>query len=162
MDTRPRFLMTDPSAFDVSYRINPWMNPAAWTPEQGAAAKAGSRALREALVGLGAHVETIEAVRGLPDLVFPARRKVIQVHGCFWHVHDCRYGRVKPATNAGFWANKRTENAARDRRNLAALEAAGWSVLVVWECETRTPEPLIRKLREFLDGSTARAQAASR
>ena len=77
MDPRPRFLMTDPSAFDVSYRINPWMNPAAWTPEQGAAAKAGSRALREALVGLGAHVETIEAVRGLPDLVFPANAAVV-------------------------------------------------------------------------------------
>ena len=99
---------------------------------------------------------------GKPDLVFPARRKVILVHGCFWHVHDCPYGRVKPATNAGFWANKRGENAARDRRNLAALEAAGWSVLVIWECETRNPEPLGRKLREFLDASNARAQAASR
>ena len=99
---------------------------------------------------------------GKPDLVFPARRKVILVHGCFWHVHDCPHGRVKPATNAAFWANKRDGNATRDRRNLAALEAAGWSVLVIWECETRNPEPLGRKLREFLDASDARAQAASR
>jgi DNA mismatch endonuclease (patch repair protein) len=99
---------------------------------------------------------------GKPDLVFPARRKVILVHGCFWHVHDCPHGRVKPATNAAFWANKRDGNATRDRRNLAALEAAGWSVLVIWECETRNAEPLGRKLREFLDASDARAQAASR
>jgi DNA mismatch endonuclease (patch repair protein) len=99
---------------------------------------------------------------GKPDLVFPARRKVILVHGCFWHVHDCPYGRVKPATNAGFWANKRGENAARDQRNLAGLEAAGWSVLTIWECETRNQEPLGRKLREFLDESGTRARAASR
>ncbi|MGA3027989.1 MAG: very short patch repair endonuclease [Bryobacteraceae bacterium] len=99
---------------------------------------------------------------GKPDLVFPARRKAILVHGCFWHVHDCQYGRVRPATNADFWTNKRGQNAARDRRNLAALQAAGWSVLVVWECETRNPEPLGRKLREFLDSAGERAQAASR
>jgi DNA mismatch endonuclease (patch repair protein) len=99
---------------------------------------------------------------GKPDLVFPARRKVILVHGCFWHLHDCPYGRVKPATNAGFWANKRGQNAARDGRNVAALETAGWSVLVIWECETRHPEPLGRKLREFLEGSGERAQAACR
>jgi DNA mismatch endonuclease (patch repair protein) len=99
---------------------------------------------------------------GRPDLVFPSRRKVILVHGCFWHVHECPYGRVKPATNSGFWANKRSQNTARDQRNMAALEAAGWSVLVVWECETRKPEQLAQALREFLDGSVARAQAASR
>jgi len=98
---------------------------------------------------------------GKPDLVFPARHKVIMVHGCFWHVHDCPHGRVKPATNARFWADKRGGNAARDRRNLKALETAGWSVLVVWECETRSLEPLARKLREFLAGSGERAKAAS-
>lgn len=99
---------------------------------------------------------------GKPDLVFPSRRKVILVHGCFWHVHECPYGRVKPATNSGFWANKRGQNTARDQRNMAALEAAGWSVLVVWECETRKPEQLAQALREFLDESVARAHAASR
>jgi len=100
---------------------------------------------------------------GKPDLVFPARRKVILVHGCFWHVHDCPYGRVKPATNPGFWAKKRGENAARDQRNIAALEAAGWRVLVIWECEARSPEPLSRRLSEFLGGALgARANAATR
>jgi N-dimethylarginine dimethylaminohydrolase len=77
MDAQPRFLMTDPSAFDVSYRINPWMDPAAWTTEHAAAARAGSAALRAALTGLGAQVETVEAVRGLPDLVFPANAAVV-------------------------------------------------------------------------------------
>jgi DNA mismatch endonuclease (patch repair protein) len=100
---------------------------------------------------------------GKPDLVFPARHKAILVHGCFWHLHDCPHGRVKPATNAGFWSDKRSGNAVRDQRNLKALEAAGWSVLVIWECETRNPEPLARRLREFLGGSFGeRANAASR
>lgn len=74
---RPTFLMTDPSCFDVSYRINPWMDPQAWTAADAEAARAGSTALRAALIAGGAHVETIEAVRGLPDLVFPANAAVV-------------------------------------------------------------------------------------
>ena len=77
MDSRPHFLMTDPSAFEVSYRINPWMRPAAWSAERAAAAQAASGELRAALTALGAHVETIGAVRGLPDLVFPANAAVV-------------------------------------------------------------------------------------
>ena len=52
---------------------------------------------------------------GKPDLVFPSRRKVIFVHGCYWHIHDCRYGRVVPATRADFWRAKRRSNVERDR-----------------------------------------------
>ncbi|MGZ6038375.1 MAG: dimethylarginine dimethylaminohydrolase family protein [Phenylobacterium sp.] len=77
MDPRPRFLMTDPSCFDVSYQINPWMKPTAWRPEHAAAAHAASADLRTALQGAGAQVETIGAVRGLPDLVFPANAAVV-------------------------------------------------------------------------------------
>ncbi len=77
MDGRPFFLMTDPGCFDVSYRINPWMDPEAWTPEQAARACAGSQALRAALEAAGAHVEVIGAVKGLPDLVFPANAAVV-------------------------------------------------------------------------------------
>ncbi|HEY3949497.1 MAG TPA: amidinotransferase, partial [Phenylobacterium sp.] len=77
MDPRPRFLMTDPSAFEVSYRINPWMRPSAWTAERAPAARAASGELRAALTALGAQVEIIEAVRGLPDLVFPANAAVV-------------------------------------------------------------------------------------
>lgn len=73
----PSFLMTDPACFDVSYRINPWMQPKAWTAECLAGAQAASTQLRAALQAAGAHVETIEAVRGLPDLVFPANAAVV-------------------------------------------------------------------------------------
>lgn len=87
---------------------------------------------------------------GKPDLVFPSRRKIIFVHGCFFHMHDCRYGNVTPKQNAEFWRVKRLSNVKRDRLNVAALEQAGWKVLVVWECQTRTPEQLGPMLRNFL------------
>lgn len=77
---------------------------------------------------------------GKPDLVFSARRKVIFVHGCFWHMHECRYGVVKPTTNASFWETKRLSNVERDRKNRVALEQTGWQVLVIWECQTRSSE----------------------
>ncbi|MFN7949994.1 MAG: DNA mismatch endonuclease Vsr [Blastocatellia bacterium] len=87
---------------------------------------------------------------GKPDLVFAGRRKVVFVHGCFWHMHDCKYGSVRPATNAEFWQHKRMSNVERDARHLKALEEVGWRVLVVWECETREPENLAKKLDRFL------------
>ncbi|MBL8770825.1 MAG: amidinotransferase [Phenylobacterium sp.] len=74
---RPFFLMTDPGCYDVSYRINPWMKPDAWTQAQARAACEGSRDLRRALESAGARVETVGAVRGLPDLVFPANAAVV-------------------------------------------------------------------------------------
>ena len=77
MDPRPFFLMTDPSCFDVSYQINPWMKPTAWRSEDRAAALLASSRLRAALQTAGARVETIGAVRGLPDLVFPANAAVV-------------------------------------------------------------------------------------
>jgi N-dimethylarginine dimethylaminohydrolase len=80
MRGRPLFLMTEPSGFEVSYQINPWMKPAAWRADPAACrshAKAAYAALRKALVAAGAEVETIEGVRGLPDLVFPANAAVV-------------------------------------------------------------------------------------
>jgi len=74
---RPTYLMTDPACFDVSYRINPWMKPDAWSAADAEAARAGSAALRAAIEATGAHVETIGAVKGLPDLVFPANAAVV-------------------------------------------------------------------------------------
>lgn len=88
---------------------------------------------------------------GRPDLTFSRRRKVIFVHGCFWHRHRCRYGRVVPKTNATFWEEKRQGNVERDRRNIAALKRQGWQVLVIWECWTRDVESLRRRLVEFLE-----------
>jgi N-dimethylarginine dimethylaminohydrolase len=80
MDRRPFFLMTDPAAFEVSYQINPWMRPAAWRADPAtcrAQAKAGSASLKRALIAAGAEVETVGAVKGLPDLVFPANAAVV-------------------------------------------------------------------------------------
>ena len=87
---------------------------------------------------------------GKPDIVLVSHRKIIDVYGCFFHMHNCRYGRVVPATNAKFWRAKRLSNVERDRRNLRALSREGWKVLIVWECETRKPALLVRKLKRFL------------
>jgi DNA mismatch endonuclease, patch repair protein len=70
-----------------------------------------------------------------PDLLLPRYRSAVLVHGCFWHVHDCPLGRVKPSTNADFWAAKRAGNVARDVEKQRALRKLGWRVRVVWECE---------------------------
>ena len=73
---------------------------------------------------------------GNPDLVFPGRRKVIFVHGCFWHRHSgCRRA-YSPKSNVGFWNEKFASNVARDAAALAQLQAEGWQPLVIWECET--------------------------
>ena len=87
---------------------------------------------------------------GSPDIVLPRHRKVIFVHGCFWHKHRCRYGRVRPATNKEFWEKKRQGNVDRDRRNMRALKRMGWRVLVVWECWTRDMPRLEERLCDFL------------
>ena len=87
---------------------------------------------------------------GRPDLVFPRTRKIVFVHGCFWHMHVCHAGRVKPKTNAEFWQTKRSGNVARDCVSIRLLRQSGWRVLIVWECETRKPEQLKRRLCAFL------------
>lgn len=74
---------------------------------------------------------------GTPDLVFPRHNKIILVHGCFFHMHDCPYGRVTPKTNAEFWLAKRLSNVERDKKNLAALKKQGWEILIIWECMTK-------------------------
>lgn len=86
---------------------------------------------------------------GKPDLVFPRLRKVIFVHGCFWHFHNCRYGRVRPKTNAEFWAEKRRQTKSRDRRNRDQLRRLGWSVFILWECELKRDD-LSHRLERFL------------
>jgi DNA mismatch endonuclease, patch repair protein len=88
---------------------------------------------------------------GRPDLAFPRRRKVIFVHGCFWHMHACKYGRVVPKTNAEFWQNKRLRNVERDARNILDLTEHGWETTIVWECEVRDMRTLSRRLVAFLE-----------
>lgn len=88
---------------------------------------------------------------GRPDLVFPRRRKVIFVHGCFWHGHDCPRG-SRPKSNEDFWRKKLDANRQRDAAVVAALKAEGWSVLTIWECETHDRTLLAERLSTFLDG----------
>ena len=88
---------------------------------------------------------------GTPDIVLPRLRIAIQVHGCFWHQHStCRAGRL-PATRQGYWSSKLARNVERDRENEKALNALGWTVLTIWECETRDRNGLIQRLREDID-----------
>lgn len=88
---------------------------------------------------------------GTPDLTFPGRRKVIFVHGCFWHGHDCARGARKPKQNAAYWTAKIARNRVRDAEAVKALEAQGWSVLTVWECEMKDADALAQRLTAFLD-----------
>ena len=90
---------------------------------------------------------------GKPDLVFSRRRKIIFVHGCFWHGHedpDCADGRRQPKSNLEYWLPKLARNKERDRIQAAEIVALGWSVMIVWECETRDRPRLTARLREFL------------
>ncbi len=87
---------------------------------------------------------------GRPDLVFAGRNAVVFVHGCFWHMHKCQLGKPVPATNKDFWAEKRRGNALRDRRNRRQLKAAGWRVFEIWECETRDPARLEKKIAKLV------------
>ncbi len=81
---------------------------------------------------------------GKPDLVFPAKRTALFVHGCFWHGHDCARGARMPQTNRAYWQAKIGRNVARDAVNLKALKKLGWKAHVIWECETRDAAKLSR------------------
>ena len=91
---------------------------------------------------------------GRPDLVFPSRKKAIFVHGCFWHRHDgCKLATL-PKTRPDFWIPKLEGNVARDARKSGALADAGWTSLVVWQCELRDLDAVGRRIVEFLDEKT--------
>ncbi|WP_245265215.1 very short patch repair endonuclease [Microvirga flocculans] len=98
---------------------------------------------------------------GKPDLVFPGRRKVIFVHGCFWHRHDdpsCKLSRT-PKSNLDYWRPKFERNRERDAVNLERLTELGWEALVIWECQTRDREALTRLIHNFL-GTNARTASS--
>jgi DNA mismatch endonuclease (patch repair protein) len=92
---------------------------------------------------------------GTPDIVLPKHRAAIFVHGCFWHVHPGCARATTPATRIDFWTDKLARNVARDTRNQRELAAAGWRVLVVWECETRDEPALEARLLTFLTDEVA-------
>jgi len=102
---------------------------------------------------------------GCPDLVLPRHRKVIFVHGCFWHRHDCPDGRKLPKSKPEYWAPKLARNAARDARHVHSLSELGWDVLVLWECEMKDAARLSNELKRFLDrpeGALAEADRSGR
>jgi DNA mismatch endonuclease (patch repair protein) len=87
---------------------------------------------------------------GTPDLAFPRHRKVVLVHGCFWHQHDgCRLAR-QPRSKPDYWLPKLARNVERDREVEARLAELGWEPLVIWECETRKADLIRERLARFL------------
>ncbi len=89
---------------------------------------------------------------GRPDLVFSGRRKVIFVHGCFWHQHPdprCQDSRL-PKSNTAYWTPKLRRNRERDQEHVQQLQAEGWRVLVIWECELKDTDQVVEKIRSFL------------
>ncbi|WP_308719825.1 very short patch repair endonuclease [Komagataeibacter xylinus] len=92
---------------------------------------------------------------GKPDIVLPKYHTVIFVHGCFWHRHEGCRNATKPATRTEFWQAKFDGNVARDKRNKAALEAAGWTVITVWECELKAnADRLVQQLSNEIRKAT--------
>ena len=92
----------------------------------------------------------VRSLPGIPDLVFRSRRKVVFVHGCFWHRHEgCALNRT-PKSRLEFWVPKLAGNSNRDAANLAKLNDLGWDSLVIWECEIGDRDGLARKLATFL------------
>jgi len=87
---------------------------------------------------------------GKPDMVFPARRKIIFVHGCFWHQHQCSRGSRIPKSNQDYWIPKLSRNVQRDREHKTCLKEMGWDVLTIWECETKDRNAIQSRIRSFL------------
>lgn len=87
---------------------------------------------------------------GKPDVVLPRHKKLVLVHGCFWHMHNCKRGNVKPQTNEEYWHMKRQKTTERDVANQLAYDVQGWTTLVVWECETTDYKKLTEILSSFL------------
>ena len=85
------------------------------------------------------------------DLIFPKYKSVIFVHGCFWHSHDCKYGRVKPKSNAEYKNKKRGDTCIRDQRNQTKLIENDWKYLIIWECELKNLENVSFKVNKFFD-----------
>jgi len=89
---------------------------------------------------------------GKPDLVFPSKKKIIFVHGCFWHQHDdpnCKISRL-PKSRIDYWVPKLQKNVERDKEHQKVLASQGWTVLVIWECEVRDTDKLAKKICKFL------------
>ncbi len=87
---------------------------------------------------------------GKPDIVFAKRRKLVFVHGCFWHQHPGCKEAQRPGSNRDYWDKKLARNVLRDKENIATLVGFGWGVLIIWECEIKDKAALQKRLHEFL------------
>jgi DNA mismatch endonuclease, patch repair protein len=96
-----------------------------------------------------------EDLPGKPDIVLPEHRKIIFVHGCFWHQHPGCKEAARPQSNVDYWNRKLDRNFERDRAHIEALTSSSWSVLVVWECETRNKESLQQKIERFVKSGSS-------
>jgi DNA mismatch endonuclease, patch repair protein len=107
--------------------------------------------LRRLLHGAGYRFRLHPAdLSGTPDIVLPKYRAALFVHGCFWHGHECPKG-ARPGSNVAFWNAKVARNRQRDQDVEDALEREGWAVHTVWECELRSPGPLLARIQSFLE-----------
>lgn len=121
-------------------------------------------ALRRELHALGLRYRLHDRrLAGSPDIVFPAKKCAVFVHGCYWHCHGCRLSTV-PKTRTEFWVAKFAANRERDERVVASLLSDGWRVLTVWQCSLRTAgdvSRVARKVEAWLVGGSARREVPS-
>ena len=129
-----------------------------WTPEQRSRMMARVKnanttpevEVRKVLHSLGYRFRLHDRkLPGAPDIILPKHRKVIFVHGCFWHGHTCNKGR-RPTSRVEFWDAKLDANHARDNAAQTQLREQGWGVLVVWECEVKSKSGVSTILTEFM------------
>lgn len=141
-------------------RQRPLVSPSASSPAVAAVMKANKKrdtrpelTVRKLLHALGYRYRLhAHDLPGNPDIVFRSRRKVIFVHGCFWHQHQDRFCplRSHPKTNVQYWRPKLLGNRQRDRRNERQLAKLGWRSLTIWECEIQELDDLKQRLWSFL------------
>ncbi|WP_067733533.1 very short patch repair endonuclease [Novosphingobium naphthalenivorans] len=109
-------------------------------------------ALRRIVWGLGfRYRKNSQSIIGRPDLAFIGRKRVIFLHGCFWHRHDCRAGRRVPKSRIDFWQRKFEDNVRRDAVVGETLARDGWKSLVIWECQLANEDEVARRVKGFLD-----------
>lgn len=92
-----------------------------------------------------------EDLPGKPDLVFERNKKVIFVHGCFWHGHHCISGRNRPRNKRSYWEPKLKRNVERDSENQIKLKKMGWKFMILWECELKNEEKIKKRIAKYLD-----------
>ena len=118
-------------------------------------------ALRRALFAKGLRYRLHRRdLPGTPDIVFPSKRKVVFVHGCFWHRHPgCKYA-TTPKTNTKFWNDKFHRNVQRDGRNLADLTDLGWEAIVIWQCQIKELDKAVETVIHFLGNGAEEPEVA--